>query len=59
MIETARGDGVAKNVVFRLSRPDGSTRVVESTAYTISLAGENLVLGVVEDITARARPPRV
>ena len=51
LVEELRTNGVLEGVVSRMERPDGTTRIALSTTYLISVAGENVLMGIIEDVT--------
>jgi molybdate transport repressor ModE-like protein len=53
LIDTIRRDGAARDFVTRVVRPDASTRIASSTVYLISLAGQRLLLWIIEDVTSK------
>jgi PAS domain S-box-containing protein len=48
-----RRDGVVRDLLSRMVRPDGSIRIGKSTSYMVSIAGETVILAVIEDVTER------
>jgi PAS domain S-box-containing protein len=62
MREALQRDGMARDVTIPMAQPDGSVRWGELTTYLISLAGQRLVLSVLEDVTSERfarRPARI
>lgn len=55
VINTIRRAGIAEHVEFRIRRPDGTTRVGQTTARFIALAGTRQLLSTVDDITEQHR----
>src|SRR5271165_5864472 len=51
IIAELRRDGVVRDLLTRMVRPDGSIRIGKSTSYVVSIAGETVILVVIEDVT--------
>jgi PAS domain S-box-containing protein len=51
IISMLRKDGVVRDLLTRMIRPDGSIRIGRSTCYMVSIAGETVILGLIEDVT--------
>jgi PAS domain S-box-containing protein len=52
-IAELRRDGVVRDMLTRMVRPDGSIRIGRATSYMVSIAGETVILGLIEDVTDR------
>ena len=53
IIAELRRDGVVRDLLTRMIRLDGSIRIGWSTCYMVSVAGETVILGLIEDVTDR------
>jgi PAS domain S-box-containing protein len=53
LIRDVRRDGVVRGFITRMVHPDGSIRLGLTTVYLVSIAGEAVLLGIIEDVTGR------
>jgi len=53
IISELRRDGVVRDLLSRMVRPDGSIRIGRSTCHIVSIAGQTVILGLIEDVTDR------